>query len=241
MKTQSVIGGAAVVVMGVGLFLAIEVPPEQVQGDFVKMLFIHVPSVMIAYLAFTVGLVGSLAYLATKNTSADRLAAASIEIGVVFTMLTLATGMIWGRPTWGVWWDWGDARMVSALFMLFFYLGYLALRRGVTDPKTRAGRTAVLGVVAFVQVPIVHFSVTWFRTLHQPATLFRPDVGNAPLDSVFVPPLLTALAAFLLVYLAFIRARYRLADRQDELAAAQMTSELAGSAVAEPILGGVHE
>lgn len=240
MKTQRVIGGAAVVALGIALFLAIGAPPEQQQDDFVKMLFIHVPSVTIAYLAFSVGLVGSITYLFTKSFSADRIAAASIEVGVIFTALTLATGMIWGRPTWGVWWDWGDARMVSTLFLLFFYLGYLALRSGVVDPRIRAGRTAVLGVVAFVQVPIVHFSVIWFRALHQPPTLFRANPSQAPIDPVFYPPLLAAMAAFLLVFFAFIRSRYVLAVRQDELLAAEMTGELAGSAIAEPKLGGVH-
>jgi heme exporter protein C len=190
--------------------------------------------------AFAVGLVGSLIYLISKRQGADRVAASSIEVGVMFTALLLVTGMIWGRPTWGVWWDWGDARMVSSAFMLFFYLGYLALRRGIHDPQLRARRTAVLGIIAFAQVPVVHFSVTWFRTLHQPATLIRPDVENAPIDSEFVGPLLVGLAAFFVTYLAFTIARTRLAVRQDELLGAELSGELAGSAITDPQLGGVH-
>jgi len=240
MKTRRVLGAIAIVLGAVALVMAIQAPPERVQGVYAKMLFIHLPSVLGAYTAFAVGMVASLLYLLRKNLKADRLAASSIEVGVVFTILLLITGMIWGRPTWGVWWDWGDARMVSSAFMLFFYLGYLALRRGVTDPRVRAGRTAVLGVLAFAQVPIVHFSVTWFRTLHQPATLIRPDVENAPLDPEYVPPLLMGLAAYFVAYLAFTAARYALAVREDAAARSELSNEVAGRAITEPRLGGAH-
>lgn len=240
MNGKRVLIAATIAACVAALVLAVQTPPERVQGDYAKLLFVHLPSVLGAYTAFAVGLVGSLIYLIRKNLTADRVAASSIEVGVVFTALVLVTGMIWGRPTWGVWWDWGDARMVSSAFMFFFYLGYLALRRGVTDPAVRARRTAVLGVLAFAQVPIVHFSVTWFRTLHQPATLLRPDVENAPIDPEFVTPLLVGLLAFLLLYLALTVTRYGLAVREDAQLAAEFGDELAGRAITEPRLGGAH-
>lgn len=238
MTKTRVFGGFALVLMSAALVLAIQAPAERVQGDYAKMLFVHVPSVFAAYTAFAVGMIGSLVYLIRKSLTADRIAASSIEVGVVFTALVLVTGMIWGRPTWGVWWDWGDARMVSSAFMLFFYLGYLALRRGVGDPVIRAGRTAILGVLAFVQVPIVHFSVTWFRTLHQPPTIIQPNVTEAPMDPEFVAPLAVASLAFLAAYGAMLTARSALAVREDELAVAEATGGVAGHAITEPRLGG---
>ena len=125
-------------------------------------------------------------------------AAASVSVGVFFTALALLTGMIWGRPVWGTFWDWGDARMMTTAVMFFVYLGYLALRRSIDDPVQRARRSAVLGVVAFAQVPIVHFSVLWWRTLHQGPTLVRPD---PTIDGRMLFALMVNLFAFTVISL----------------------------------------
>ncbi len=138
---------------------------------------------------------------------------------------------------WGTFWDWGDARMMSTAIMFFVYLGYLALRRSIPDPEVRARRSAILGIVAFVQVPLVYFSVNVFRTLHQDATFSGPD---SPVDEGFVVPLLVNLAAFTLVYLAFTATRARLARIEDELEEAEALAdlELAGAAITPPTLEG---
>ena len=153
--------------------MAMASPADDVQGDLVRIMYVHVPSAWLAYTAFFVTFIGSLVYLVTRNLKADRVAAASAEIGVFFTGLALALGMIWAKPTWGVWWTW-DARLTLTAIMFFVYLGYLALRRTTDDPVARARRSAILGAIAFVQVPLVYFSVNLFRTLHQTQSV-RPD------------------------------------------------------------------
>jgi len=154
---------------------------------------------------------------------------------VFFTALALLTGMIWGYPVWGTFWDWSDARMMSTAIMFFVYLGYLALRRSVLDPEVRARRSAILGIIAFVQVPLVYFSVTLFRTLHQGATVVRAD---APIDPVFFRALMINVAAFTLGYAAFMVGRTRLAGLEDELEETESVADfdIAGSGITAPEL-----
>jgi heme exporter protein C len=142
--------------------------------------------------------------------------------------------MIWGKPVWGVWWTW-DARLVLTAVMFFVYLGYLALRRSIDDPQLRARRSAVLGIVAVLQIPIVHFSVTWWRGLHQPPTVLRPD--GPQLDEPLLFALLMAVVAFTLVFASLVRHRADLARLEDAaLAAPPMAT--AGAAIAAPRLEG---
>jgi heme exporter protein C len=230
----------AVGLIATSLVLAVAAPPERVQGDFAKMLFLHVPAVMAAYTGFATALIAAVVYLIGRRPGADRVSASAVEVGVLFTGLTLVTGMIWGRPTWGVWWDWGDARMMSTALMFFFYLGYLALRRAIIDPDLRARRSAFFAILAFVQVPIVHFSVHWFRTLHQSSTIIRPDVENAPIDPVYSRALGISILAFLILFLWFLDLRTRIASTDDVLEAPVADREMAGSAVTSPDLGGAR-
>jgi heme exporter protein C len=231
-----VLNALAVVAVGVGFSSAVGAPAERTQGDFARIMFVHVPSAWLAFLAFGVTFAGGVIWLVSKSLRWDRVAGSSAEVGVFFTALALVTGMIWGYPVWGTFWDWGDARMMSTAIMFFVYLGYLALRRSIPDRETRARRSAILGIVAFVQVPLVYFSVNLFRTLHQGATFSGPD---SPIDEGFVRPLLINLAAFTLVYLAFTATRTRLASIEDDFdeAAALADIELAGSGITEPNLG----
>ena len=149
----------------------------------------------------------SIVYLARRAERADHVAHASAELGVLFTGLTIATGSIWGKPTWGAWWTW-DARLTSVSMLFVMYLGYLLLR-GMIDEGDRAARyAAVLGVVAALNIPLVHFSVYWWRTLHQPPSLMRP--GGSSMPSVIVAALLVNFAAFSLLYLYFLAKRVRL-------------------------------
>ncbi len=222
-------GGSLLFALVAGLV----VPPDAVQGDLQRIMYVHVPSAWLAYLSFTVTLVGSVAYLATRDLRWDHLAGAAAEVGVVFTGLALATGMIWGKPVWGVWWTW-DARLVLTAVMFFVYLGYLALRRSVAEPETRARRAAVLGIVAVVQIPIVHFSVTWWRGLHQPPTVLRPD--NPQIDPPLLFALLMGVAAFTTLFAALVDRRRRLAELED---VPPDDESVAGAVVTAPRLGDV--
>ncbi len=230
----------AIVALGIGFFFATTVPPERVQGEFAKIMFVHVPSAWLAFLAFAVTMIGGAIWLVKKTPIWDRVAAASAEVGVFYTALALLTGMIWGYPVWGTFWDWSDARMMSTAIMFFVYVGYLALRRSIPDPETRARRSAILGIVAFIQVPLVYFSVTLFRTLHQGTTVIRPD---APIDPEFLRALMVNLGAFTLVYAAFMTWRTRLARLEDELEETEAISdfELAGSGITAPSLEGLTD
>jgi heme exporter protein C len=178
--------------------------------------------------------VASIAYLVRRTLIWDHRAGAAAEIGVVFTGLALATGSIWGKPVWGVWWTW-DARLVLTAVMFFFYLGYLALRRTIDDPERRAQRSAVLGVVGALQIPIVHFSVTWWRGLHQPPTVIRPD--GAQLDPPLLFALLMGVVAFTVVFAALMSHRVRLSALEDAGREPARDEATAGTAVVAPRIG----
>lgn len=226
---------AAIGTLATAFVAGLVVPPDAVQGDLQRIMYVHVPSAWLAYLSFTVTLVASVAYLRVRSLRWDRLAGASAEVGVVFTGLALITGMIWGKPVWGVWWTW-DARLVLTAVMFFVYLGYLALRRGFEDPQIRAHRSAVLGVVAALQIPIVHFSVTWWRGLHQPPTVLRPD--NPQIDAPLLFALLMAVTAFTVVFAALVTRRAELTAAEDAARQPDDTDVTAGSAITAPIVGG---
>lgn len=225
---------AAIGTLGTALVAGLVVPPDAVQGDLQRIMYVHVPSAWTAYLSFLVTFVASIAYLRTRSIRWDHRAGASAEVGVVFTALALATGSIWGKPVWGVWWTW-DARLVLTAVMFFVYLGYLALRRSIDDPELRARRASVLGIVAVLQIPIVHFSVTWWRGLHQPPTVLRPDAPQMD------PPLLFALfmgvAAFTVVFAALASRRRRLAELDDAELTPHGYERVAGSGISPPRLG----
>jgi heme exporter protein C len=226
---------AVVVVVAIGLVAAMLAPPDRLQGNLQRLMYVHVPAAWIAYLSFAVTLTASILWLWRRQPRYDRVAAASAEVGVFFTGLAIALGSIWGKPTWGVWWTW-DPRVVTTAVMLFVYLGYLALRSATLDPTARARRSAVFGVVAFVQVPIVHMSVVWWRALHQPPTVFKP--GDPSIDHTMLAALLINVLAFTLLYLLALRARIRLAAAEEDHEASQLADhpELAGSAVLAPTL-----
>jgi heme exporter protein C len=172
---------ATAVLMAASLFAVfIYAPIERTQGAPQKIFYFHVPLAWDAYLAFFCTLVGSVAYLRTAMPSWDVLAYASAEIGVVFTTLVLISGSIWGKTIWGAWWAW-DARLTSTLVMWFIYVAYLMVRSSIGRTAPKAARyAAVLGIVGFIDVPIVHMSVTWWRTLHPQPTLANPAGPTLP-------------------------------------------------------------
>ena len=226
----------AVLVLAAGLAAALTAPPDQLQGNLQRLMYVHVPAAWLAFLSFGITFAASAGWLWKRTPRWDRAAAASAEVGVFFTGLTLALGSVWGKPVWGVWWTW-DPRLVTTALMFFVYLGYLALRRATLDPTARARRSAVFGVLAFAQVPIVHMSVIWWRTLHQPPTVLKP--GDPTIDHWMLATLLLNLVAFTLVYAVLLRSRIRLAVEEQALEVAQDDAaiHLAGDAVSAPDYG----
>lgn len=195
----------AAVAVPVGMLLALFVAPvEVVQGEPYRILYIHVPSVVTAYVAFTVTFVASVAYLLRRQTAADRIAAVSAEIGEVFLTLVLLTGPIWGKPVWGAWWTW-DARLTTALILWFIFAGYLMLRAWASPGASRAA--AVVAIVGFLDIPLIHWSAVLLRTLHPQPTVFRAEGPALPGSMVII--LVFNIAAFLVTYVALLTVRVR--------------------------------
>ena len=226
---------AAAIAVAIGLWFALTAPPDSLQGEYSRLINIHVPSLWLAFLAFAVTAFGSVLWLVRKIHRWDRLAAASAEVGVLFTGIGLFTGMVWGQAVWGTPWDWQDPRLMSTAVMFFVYLGYLALRNAIDDPVVRARRSAILGIVAVVQVPLVYFSVNMFRTLHQTQS-FRPDGSTMPREMVVA--MLINLAAFTVLYVALMAARLEVGRLED---AASPQVGLAGDSVRPPRLSEVED
>ena len=213
-RMTRILGVGAGILLAIGLWLGlVQAPPDAVQGDVQRIMYLHVPSIMTAYLAFTVVLVASIAYLLRGSRQWDRLAHASAEVGVVFTGITLATGSIWGKPIWGVWWTW-DARLTGTAVLFLIYVGYLMLRSAVDD-RDRAGRyAAVVGILGFFDIIFTHMAVKWFRTLHQPSSLERGAI-----DPALYLPLMVNLGAFVLLYIYFLLRRVRLGALEEAVEA----------------------
>jgi heme exporter protein C len=168
-------------------------PADAVQGEAQRLMYLHVPAAWTAYLAFFAVLVASGAYLLWNDERWDRAGRAAAEIGLGATVLTFAAGTVWGRLTWGVWWAW-DPRIVSTIAMFLVYAAQATLRFSDPDPRRGARRAALLGVGGFPIVPVVHFSVVWWRSLHQQATLLAPDV-KPPIDGLMLTALLLCVTA----------------------------------------------
>jgi heme exporter protein C len=189
------------------------VPADAAQGDVQRIMYVHVPSAWLAYLAFFVTLLAGILYLVRGDLRYDRLAVASAEIGLVLTGLTIVSGAIWGKATWGKWWDW-DPRLTTTAILFVVYAGYLLIRQSIGDRRRRARIAAVFGIVGFLNVPIVHFSVLWWRGLHQPPTVIRP--GQPTIDGLLLAELLASVVSFTLVYLWLLRARVELESARDQ-------------------------
>lgn len=227
--------GIAAVAMTVGLYYALTAPPDALQGAYSRIMSVHVPSLWLAFLAFVVTSFASVAWLLSRRPRWDRLAASSVEIGVLFTAIGIVTGMIWGKAVWGVAWDWGDWRLATTAIMLFVYIGYLALRSATDDPVVRANRSAVLGMIAVVQVPLVYFSVNLFRTLHQSQSI-RPGGSTMPTEMRIA--LLINVVAFTVLYVALLLARIHVSKVETARTGEEI---LAGEAVAAPKIDEVKD
>ncbi len=213
-------GGALTVLGLLGLvavyILALAYTPTEVrQGLAQKIFYVHAPAAWAALMAFSlVGIVSGL-YLWLRDERLDRFAASSAEVGLVFSVIMLTTGPIWGKPVWGTWWTW-DARLTLTLFLFFLFVGYLALRAALEDPGERGRFAAVVGLLGLVLVPFVHLSVYLFRTLHPQPVLVKPSAPSMPPE--MLRTLLISFGVFTLLYLGFVMVRYGLQLATDEAA-----------------------
>lgn len=204
-RLLTVIGGLALV-----SFVAAQVsgfmmsPPDRDMGHLQKIMYVHVPAAWTAFAAFIVVFVGSVLYLWRRQEKWDQLAASAAEVGTFMTALTLALGSIWGRPTWGVWWTW-DPRLTTTAILLMIFAGYIALRSFTDEGDRRATWSAAIGILGFINVPIVYMSVRWWRTLHQ----VQSDTRS--MDPLYLKFMLLNGVVFLLISGWYIAKRYQAA------------------------------
>lgn len=197
----------AVLFLALGLYLALlGSPPDYQQGEGVRIMYVHVPAAWLALLVYTVMAAASAAALIWRHPLGDLVAEAASPIGASFTFLALATGSLWGKPMWGTWWVW-DARLTSVLVLFFLYLGHMALARAFDDPTRGSRAAAVLALVGFVNIPIIHFSVVWWNTLHQPSSVFR--MGGPTMAPAMLWPLLVMALGFTCYFVAVLLLRVR--------------------------------
>lgn len=213
------LGAAAwtAIALSLALIFFVARTAQAAMGGLVQRIFyFHVPAAWVAYLAFGIVFLSSVAYLKTKQRRWDVLAHSSAEIGVVFLSLVLITGPIWAHPVWGTWWQW-DARLTSTLVTWLTYIGYLFIRNLSTDPRRAGQLAAVVGIVALVNIPIVHFSVYWWRTLHPSGPSPANPVANSGLGAPELFAFFTSLAAFTLLFAWLLAMRVRLGRLADEV------------------------
>jgi heme exporter protein C len=198
------------------LMIFLYAPTEALQGDIQRIFYVHVPSAWVAYLAFIIVAISSVLVLARRKDWErwDRMGSAAAELGVVFTTIVLTTGPIWGRRVWGVWWVW-DARLTSTLVLWLIYVGYLVFRALTPPGERRARLCAVIGVVGAVDIPVIHFAVIWWRTLHPLPTVLRPGGPNLP-GSMLVT-LMASLVAFTVLFASLLVLRIQIAESRDRI------------------------
>jgi heme exporter protein C len=194
-------------------------PDDALMGFSQKIMYVHVPVIWAAYVAFFLVFFCSIGYLWKRNEAMDRFARSAAEVGVVFCGLALASGSLWGRPTWGTYWIW-DARLTTTLLLFLIFVGYGLLRRFAGAGEQGARLAAVIGIVGFLDIPLIHVSVNWWRTLHQTTTLFKASAEGTPKPAMpfeLMLPLLLGGVAMLVLLAYLIQARLRLAQLTDTL------------------------
>jgi heme exporter protein C len=191
------LGAIAAVAGGIGLWLGFTAPPDYQQGDTVRILFIHVPAAELSLFAYVCLGGASFIGLVFRHALADAAARAAAPLGAGFSALALVTGSFWGRPMWGAWWVW-DPRLTSELVLLLLYLGYMALQAAIEDEAKADRASAILALVGLINVPIVHFSVVWWNSLHQGESIFRK--GGPAMASVYLWPVALMSLAYLCLF-----------------------------------------
>jgi heme exporter protein C len=204
---------AGLAVAGTVARVALFTPLEAKQGAAQKIYYIHVSSAWVGFLAFGLVAIASVAFLWLRDTRLDRFAESSAEVGVVFIAVVLITGPLWAKPIWGTYWDWSDLRLVSTLFLWFIFVSYLVLRGAIDSPEQRARYSAVLAILGALLIPFIHLSVYLFSTMHPMPIVGKPDRPSLPNEMLLT--LFMSLISFTLLYLAFVRSRYRYASERD--------------------------
>lgn len=210
--------GSILGLAGCGFWIFLKLPIETSQGFPQKIMYLHVPTFIATYLAFFVVFAFSIAYLWKRDLMFDQIAKVSAEVGLIFCALLLVTGAIWGRPTWGTYWVW-DARLTTTLLLFLIFMGYFLLRMSVNDRDKEARLASVLGIIGCLDIPIIHKSVEWWRTLHQPSTLFKVESGKASpsISPELFTPLIASTIVMLLFYLYLLLLRYQTEIRREQL------------------------
>ena len=196
-------------------------PADYQQGETVRIMYVHVPAAWMALFTYTVMALASGSFLIWKHPLADLSAQAAAPIGAGFTAIALVTGALWGQPMWGTWWVW-DARLTSVLILFFLYLGYMALVNGFDDPERGSRMGAILALVGFVNVPIIKFSVDWWNTLHQPASISRLDAPA--IDPSMLTPLLLMAIGFKLFFISILIVRIKIQLLKTRIRSIQLTN-----------------
>jgi heme exporter protein C len=219
------LAGLTAILFAVGVTLSFASPEDYQQGDTVRMMFVHVPAAWVGMFVYVALAGASFFGLVFRHALADAAAKAAAPLGAAFTVLALITGSLWGRPMWGTWWEW-DARLTSVVILLLFYLGYMALHASIDDEQKAARASAVLALVGAINIPIIHFSVHWWNTLHQGSSVFR--VGGSTISWPILAPLLVMGLAYNLLFLTLWLVRIRAEVRVRR--AASLTLRAAGAA-----------
>ncbi len=222
LRLGTIVGIAALALLALGLIGGLFVAPtERIMGDVYRIMFIHFPSWVGTAVGYLIAFIGSVAYIKTREQGYDYVAVAGAEVGLLFNVTGLITGALWGRPTWGVYWTW-DPRLTTTAIMAITFAGYLVLRAFIDDPEGRARISSLVAILGFVNVPIVYFSVRWWRTLHQ--------VQSSPetVDLAMVWPLRIMMVAFLLLFVYMVTRRYLLARLSGEEELEMVRMEVSG-------------
>jgi heme exporter protein C len=210
------LGVAGVLMLVAGTYWALwQAPAEKYQGDSARIMFVHVPAAWLSMGGYVGMAIAGFTWLVWRHALADVAARAIAPLGAAFTAICLFTGSIWGKPTWGTWWEW-DGRMTSVLFLLLLYIGYIALRAAMDSRETAAKASAILALVGLVNIPVIRFSVDWWNTLHQPASVIRE--GGPSMEWDFLGPLLWNAVGFSLLFgfLVLLAMRADVRERQAE-------------------------
>ena len=221
-----ILGLSTLTLFVVGLVFIVISPPDQNQGNLVRIMYMHVPASWMYYMACFGTFIYGLAYLFTRNRRWDRLSAASSEIGILMVGLSLLGGMLWGKPTFGAYWVWDDPRLTSTALALLIFIGYFIVRGLIEDPHRRARVSAVIGVVGMLNVPINYMSVKWWRSIHQNQTFEILGKTNIKADYRMVVALVVMTLAFTVMYFLLLRLRGVLSARQEALEERQLNTEL---------------
>ena len=200
------LAGLSAAILAIGLYLGFAAPEDYQQGTTVRIMYLHVPFAWLGMMCYTIMALAALGTLVWRHPLADVSLKAAAPIGAVFTALALVTGSIWGKPMWGTWWVW-DARLTSVFVLFLMYLGIIALTRAIDDPTRSARAAAVITLVGFINIPIIKFSVDWWNTLHQPASVLR--MGGPTLDRAYLIPLLVMAVGFSLLFVTLHLAAMR--------------------------------